>query len=81
MATRIELQERAQLIFREVLEDSELVLFDKMVAADVPAWDSLNHITLVMSLEEEFGVSFSTREVMGWQNVGQMLDSLVTKHE
>ena len=45
-----------------------------MTAPDVEGWDSLNHVTLVVTLEEQFDVKFTTREVMGWQNVGQMLD-------
>ena len=49
---------KAQEIFREVLDAPELALRDDMVAQDVENWDSLNHITLVMALEEEFDVKF-----------------------
>ena len=38
-----------------------------------------NHVTLVMTLEDKFAVKFTTREVMGWRNVGQMLDCLQAK--
>ena len=79
MADRNELKSKAEGIFREVLEVPILALRDDMVAQDVENWDSLNHITLVISLEESFGVKFSTREVMGWKNVGEMLDTLSTK--
>ena len=79
MPTRSELKAKAQLIFRDVLEAPSLELRDEMVAKDVETWDSLNHITLVMSLEETFNVKFATREVMGWKNVGEMLDTLVKK--
>jgi acyl carrier protein len=79
MADRNELKSKAEGIFREVLEAPGLALRDDMVAQDVENWDSLNHITLVISLEEGFGVKFSTREVMGWKNVGEMLDTLSTK--
>ena len=70
---------KAQIIFREVLEAPTLELSDKMVAKDVSNWDSLNHITLVMTLEDELNVKFTTREVMGWKNVGEMLDTLETR--
>ena len=79
MHRRDALKARAQAIFREVLDAPDLVLTDAMVAKDVPTWDSLNHITLVMALEDEFGTKFSTREVMGWKNVGEMLDTLERK--
>ena len=76
MNRREDLRSRVQLIFREVLDSPQLVLTDAMVAKDVPNWDSLNHITLVMTLEDAFNVKFSTREVMGWKNVSEMLDTL-----
>ncbi len=79
MADRKELQAKAESIFREVLDAPDLELTDELTAKDLENWDSLNHITLVMSIEESFEVRFSTREVMGWQNVGEMLDTLVSK--
>lgn len=71
--------ERARAVFREVFEDDTLEIHDDMVASDVVDWDSFNHITLVMSLEEEFELKFPTREVMGWKNVGEMLRSVEAK--
>jgi len=66
-------RERVTDIFREVFDKPALELFDEMQAKDVEGWDSLTHITLIMALEESFGVKFTTREVMGFQNVGEML--------
>lgn len=40
---------------------------------DVPAWDSLGHVSLVSSLERIFGVSFDVDEVMEMENVKQIL--------
>jgi acyl carrier protein len=79
MASRDDIVSKAQAIFREVLNSPSLILTDNLTAPDVEGWDSLNHITLVMSLEEHFKVKFTTREVMGWQNVGEMLDCLQKK--
>ena len=56
-----------------------LVLADTTTASDVEGWDSLNHVTLVMAIEEHFKVRFVTWEVMSWQTVGEMLDCLETK--
>lgn len=70
---------RVQNVFREVFDKPELEIFREMQAKDVDGWDSLNHITLIMTLEETFKVKFSTREVMGFQNVGEMIDCLSGK--
>jgi acyl carrier protein len=79
MMSRDQIVRQAQVIFREVLDSPDLVLTDELTAPKVSGWDSLNHVTLVMTLEEQFRVKFTTREVMGWRNVGQMLDCLQTK--
>jgi acyl carrier protein len=50
-----------------------------MVANDVESWDSLVHITLVIALEEQFDIRFTTRELMGWKNVGEMIDTLMER--
>ena len=68
--------ERAQNIFREVFDKPDLVISDAMQAKDVEGWDSLTHITLIMTIEDTFGIKFTTREVMGFGNVGEMLACL-----
>ena len=70
---------RAQNVFREVFDMPDLKIYREMQAKDVEGWDSLNHITLIMTLEDTFKVKFSTREVMGFQNVGEMMDCLSGK--
>ena len=60
-------------IFREVFDDDSIVPHDRMTAADVPEWDSLSNIRLVVSVEEEFGIEFSTGEVVGLKNVGEFV--------
>ena len=70
---------KIQEIFREVFDDPQLVIFDQMQAKDVEGWESLNHITLIMAIEEAFEIKFTTREVMGFQNVGEMIACLERK--
>ena len=79
MVSRDQIVSQAQVIFREVLDSPGLILTDGLTAPKVANWDSLNHVTLVMTLEEHFKVKFTTREVMGWRNVGAMLDCLEGK--
>ncbi|MBL8826045.1 MAG: acyl carrier protein [Planctomycetaceae bacterium] len=59
-------------IFRTLFNQPELQLRDDLTARDVPTWDSLNHVNLMMYVEEEFGVRFSTGEVSSMQNVGDL---------
>ena len=66
-------------VFREVFDNEKLEIYDEMQAKDVEGWDSLNHISLIMAIEEAFKIKFTTREVMGFQNVGEMLNCLRKK--
>lgn len=63
-------------IFREVLENDEILLNENTVAADIPEWDSLNHIYLVVAIERYFKVKFTTRQIQSWTCVGDMIADL-----
>ncbi len=77
--TRIEVLEALTPVFREVLDDSALVLRENMTAADVEGWDSLNHIDLIVAIEKKFKVRFTTSEVTSLKNVGELADLVQTK--
>ena len=70
---------KVQDIFREELELEELELTDETTADDVEGWDSLSHIQLVAALEEAFGIEFKSREILSWDNVGDLIDSIEKK--
>jgi acyl carrier protein len=71
-------QQRLQGIFRDIFDDDSIVLRDDMTAADVHNWDSLNHIDLIVAVEREFKIKFTTADVTSLKNVGQLL-ALVDK--
>ena len=52
------------------LDDWELT--DFTVAADVPGWDSLSHVNVVLAVEGRFGVHFRNLEVLRLKNVGDL---------
>lgn len=70
---------RVQEIFRDELDLEELVLTDEMTADDVEEWDSLSHVQLVVALEKAFGVKFTSREILSWDNVGDLVDCIYKK--
>jgi acyl carrier protein len=64
--------ERLQEIFRTVMADDDLVLTDELTAADVPAWDSVAQVSLMFSIESEFGLQFEDDQLMSFTNVGEL---------
>ena len=64
--------ERLTDIFRTLFNNTYLVLRDELVATDVPGWDSLNHLSLMVAIEKEFEVKFTHGEVAKMQNVADL---------
>jgi len=76
---RNEILKRVEEIFREELEQEDLVLSDETTADDVDGWDSLSHVQLVAAMEDAFGIEFKSREILSWDNVGDLIDSIEKK--
>lgn len=65
--------------FRRIFDSETIVLRDQMTAADVPGWDSLAHITLIMDIEEAFDLRFTVDDIADLKNVGEMIEMLQRK--
>lgn len=68
-------------IFNEVLENNDIKLKKETTASDIPEWDSLSHIQLVVAIEKFFNVKFTSLELVKFKNVGEMCQSILKKIE
>ncbi|MBR1864087.1 MAG: acyl carrier protein [Ruminococcus sp.] len=68
-----ELKKRLTDVFRDVFDDDSIVIDENTTADDIDDWDSIEHITLIGAVEEEFGMRFKMGEVSGMNNVGEMM--------
>jgi acyl carrier protein len=66
-------------VFRNVFDESEVVISRETSAKDVPQWDSLMHVALIINVEKAFGVRFLSSEVAGLQNLGELADLIEAK--
>lgn len=74
-----EIESRLTPIFRDVFDDDALTLRPEMTAADVPEWDSFNHINLIVATEAKFGIKFQTAEIESLKNVAHFEDLIARK--
>lgn len=66
-------------VFCDVFDNKDIVITEETVAEDIEEWDSLAHIQLAKELEKEFGIKLTAKEIMSWDNVGEMVDSIAYK--
>lgn len=73
------IMEKIQDIFRDVFDDEELVIADSTSSDDIEEWDSLSHIQLVVAIEKAFGLKLTSKEILSWEDVGEMVDAIHAK--
>lgn len=58
------LEKRLRGIFADVFDVSKKEINDESSPETIENWDSLRHLQLTMALEEDFGISLSTDEII-----------------
>jgi acyl carrier protein len=79
MGSVLEVLEELQSIFRDVLDQPDLVLTRGSNAANVDDWDSLAHVNLVTAIEKRYKIRFSLGELQELKDVGDMIDLINKK--
>jgi acyl carrier protein len=49
------------------------------LAGDVPGWDSLSHVNVILAVEQHFNVRFRSAEALKLKNVGDLQRLVDTK--
>lgn len=76
---RTQILAEVQEIFQDVLDNEDIELAPETVADDIEEWDSLSHIQLIVAIEKHFKLKFTSKEILSWKNVGEMIDCIATK--
>ena len=59
-------------IFRDALNNERLVLTAEMSARGVDGWDSFTHMRLIVAIEQHYGIHFRLKDLLTFENVGDM---------
>lgn len=77
--TREDVFEKLNEVFREYFDDEEIELKENTTADDIEDWDSLEHINLIVAVENFFDMKFTMGEVTTMKNVGAMVDIILER--
>lgn len=78
MSSEENIQQKFEMILKDVLKISSFAFTDEMKAKDIPGWNSLNHLMVIVALENGFNIRFSVEEATQAENIGE-LKSLILK--
>ena len=66
-------------IARSAFQDPLLELTYETTSDDVPGWDSMNHITLVVEIETHFDIQFPMAEIEELKSVAELIEAIEEK--
>lgn len=70
---------RLNNVFKEVFDDDSINVVAETNSNDIEDWDSLEHINLIVAVEQEFKIKFNMKEVTAMNNVGDMVNIILSK--
>lgn len=77
--SREEVLKKINEIFVDAFDNESIKVSETTTAADVEGWDSLMQMNLIEMIEDEFGMRFNMDEVVGMENVGVMMDIIISR--
>jgi acyl carrier protein len=70
---------RVEKIFAEVLQVPPDSINETTSPDNTPKWDSTSAIDLTLAIEDAFGISFTTKEIVAMRSVGLVKKFLTAK--
>ena len=67
--------EKITAIIRDLFDEYDGPVTMETTANDVAQWDSLSHVRLMVMIEMELGVHFSTSEKQSFKNLGDLVNA------
>lgn len=77
------ISDQLKKVILNVLELEDFDMKDETTADQVPGWDSLNHINVILAIEKEYNLKFKGIEILKIKNIGelqQLIDSKLQKN-
>ena len=66
-------------IVSTILRRDNITLSLDMTAPDIQGWDSLNHVQIIFTIEQELGIQFPINEIQNLNTIGDLV-KLINKY-
>ena len=66
------ISDKLKSVILKELHLDEYEIKDETQANQIPGWDSLNHINVILAIEKEYKVRFKRLEVLKSKNIGDL---------
>jgi acyl carrier protein len=66
-------------LMQDCFDDDDVIAVPELTAADVPGWDSLAHVRLMLMVERAFAIRLSATEISSFKNVGDLASAITAK--
>jgi len=71
------IQEKVIQVLINIFQVSPDKISTETTSDNVENWDSMNHINMILALEQEFGISYDEEQAVSMLSVGEIIE--VTK--
>ena len=71
--------EKISEIFNNIFNLKNHKLKNSTSAKDIPSWDSLNHVKLIITIENKFKIKFNADEIVEMNNVVDLIKNIKKK--
>ncbi len=68
-------------VLREAFGDDALTVTPETTAKDVPGWDSIRMVSILIAVEDRFGIKTRSREIDRLRSVGDFVALIRAKQE
>jgi acyl carrier protein len=71
-----DIYDKINAVFNTFFKTTSIALQSHFTTADVPGWNSMNHVQLILKIEEVFDVRFKHAEIAAFENVGDLVRAI-----
>ena len=71
----MDVQEKVIQVLINIFQVSPDKISTETTSDNVENWDSMNHINMILALEQEFGIRYDEEQVVSMLGVGAIIDA------